>query len=125
MTRLDYRFTAREGSVEAYPEFLTDFFLDRPLEIYGRVPADHTHAAVRITGTADGKNHDMVFTMDLSEAAPGPDTIQTKWAWNKVYHLIGEHTRSDDDQVLDEIQQLAAEFGIRVPYGSDLVPMGF
>ena len=46
LTRLEYRF-AGDWKIEAYPHALTDFYLDRPLEIYGRIPAQAGRGAVR------------------------------------------------------------------------------
>ncbi len=67
-------------------------------------------------GHSGEERRDMVFTLPWETAAAGGGDIRGQWAWQKVYHLIGEHIRTRDASVLDKVRALAAQYGLAVPY---------
>jgi uncharacterized protein YegL len=113
------------GEIELYPQMLTHLYLDRPLVVYGRKPVDTEEAVIQIVGRSGAEVKDMVFRLAFDEAPSGDDAIRTEWAWQKVYHLVGEHIRTRDPDVLREIRRMASGYGLRVLYGTDVVPRHF
>lgn len=118
-------YLAGASGVDVYPQMLTHLYLDRPLVVYGRRPVSAEPVVIQLIGSSQGDLKDMVFMLDFDEAEAGDAAIRTEWAWQKVYHLIGEHIRSDNDTVLTQIRDMANRYGLSVSYGSDLVPMHF
>lgn len=124
LTDLQHQIVAADA-IELYPQLLTHLFLDRPLVMYGRKPVDRESMVIRILGQSGTDRKDMVFPVSFMDARDGDESIRTEWAWQKVYHLIGEHIRSRDPVVLTRIRQLAAAYGLNVLYGDDRIPMTF
>ncbi len=110
---------------QVYPESLTHLYLDRPLVVYGRKPVDVRQAFVQIVGRSGADMKDMFFRIDFDEAGAGAPAIRTLWAWQRLYYLIGQHIRTQDPDLMDEIQRVTRQFGLNVAYGRDAVPMHF
>lgn len=121
---LQYRLAGAPG-VDLYPRMLTHLFLDRPLVVYGRRPLNVSEAVIRVAGRSGDEVKDMVFRLAFDEAPAGDASIRTEWAWQKVYHLVGEHIRTRDPSVLREIRRMSTDYNLRVHYGTDRVPMHF
>lgn len=115
LSRLTYRFTGMDES-EVYPRALTHLYLDRPLVIYGKAPAGTRKIALQIVGNSGDKQLDLVFQVDLAEAAHGPQTLRLEWAWQKIYKLIGDYTRDRSQGALQAIEAFATRHQISVPY---------
>lgn len=113
---LDYRMTGFDAT-QIYPQSLTHLFLDRPLVIYGRIAPGEDKAAVQILGRAGAQQLDMVFTLDTAKALPGESVIRDRWAWQKVYGLIGTYIQTQNAALLAEIRAHAKQYGLAVPYG--------
>lgn len=105
---------------EAYPALTGNLYLDRPLVLFGRYPREARRLIFQATGRADDIECDMVFDMDLSQAMDGDKGIRTAWAWQKVYSLIGEHTKTRKDAVMAELKQIRKDYGIKIPYRDEL-----
>jgi hypothetical protein len=105
---------------EAYPALTSNLYLDRPLVLFGRFPKAARQLIFQATGRADDIQCDMVFDIDLSKAMEGDKGIQTDWAWQKVYALIGEHTKTRNDGLMVELKQLRKDYGIKIPYRNEL-----
>jgi hypothetical protein len=105
---------------EAYPALTSNLYLDRPLVIFGRCPREADRLVFQATGQADEIQCDMVFDIDLAGAESGDRDIRTQWAWQKAYYLIGEHNRTRNAGLLDELRQLGRAHGIRIPYQNEL-----
>jgi Ca-activated chloride channel family protein len=119
----DVRFRfAGQSACEVYPVLTSNLYLDRPLVLYGRYPRDVSRLIFQAVGQAGDVPCDMVFDLDLSRAPGGEKSIRTLWAWQKVYHLIGEHTRTRNPAMPEAIRQVAHTYGIRVPYAEELAP---
>jgi hypothetical protein len=119
---LTYRMTGFDSS-QVYPQSLTHLFLDRPLVIYGRIAPGENKAAIQILGRAGGQNLDMIFPLDIAKALAGPPAIRERWAWQKIYSLIGTYIQSPTPDLLRTIREHAHRYGLAVPYGyGDGVP---
>jgi hypothetical protein len=122
LSDLRYRFSGIDQT-EIYPRALTPLFLDRPLVLYGRADSPDAEIAFQIVGRNGADVRDMVFPLRLSQARGGGADLRTRWAWHRVYHLISEHTRTGDENLIREIRQVASRYGLAVPYGyGEFVP---
>jgi hypothetical protein len=119
---LRYRFSGIDQT-EIYPRALTPLFLDRPLLIYGRAKSPDAEIAFQVVGRSGAELRDMVFPLRLTEAREGGADVRTRWAWHRIYHLISEHTRTGDEALVLQIHEMAARYGLAVPFGSgEFVP---
>jgi len=105
---------------DAYPTLTCNLYLDRPLVLFGRFARDAKELVFQATGQADEIRCDMVFEIDLAKAMAGEKDIETNWAWQRAYHLIGEHNRTRDPAALDELNRLGKTYGIKIPYRREL-----
>lgn len=102
---------------EIYPARPTHLYLDRPLTLHGRYKRGTKSIVFQVVGKGREKDCDMVVAVDPARVASGDHDIRTQWAWQKVYHLIGEHTRTRDPRLIREISETARAYSIDVPYG--------
>ncbi|MCO5044244.1 MAG: VWA domain-containing protein [Verrucomicrobia bacterium] len=116
LTDLRYRF-AGLSEQDIYPRALTPLFLDRPLLLYGRAENPQAEIAFQVVGQSGGETRDLIFPLDLSRATPGDEDLRKRWAWHRIYYLIGEHTRTGDAALIPVIRSTAARYGLTVPYG--------
>jgi hypothetical protein len=94
-----------------------NLYSDRPLVLYGRYSRDAGHVIFQATGQALERKSDMIFDLPLGKARPSRDkSIQTEWARQKIYYLIGEYARNPRPDLLDDIQKTARAYRIRVPH---------
>jgi len=124
LTDLSYQFSQVDSS-EIYPKQLSHLFLDRPLVIYGRIPRSAEKPVFQVVGRSGTQWHDMVFTIDRTTIVPGDQSLRTKWAWQKIYHLIGDYLGNPSEGSLEAIRTFADAYGLIVPYGfSRALPRG-
>lgn len=116
LTDLSYTFSNVDAS-DIYPKQLTHLFLDRPLVIHGRFPRDTRQIAFQVVGRAGEDWHDMVFLVDRNQIAPGTVDLRNQWAWQKVYHMIGDYLSASTEEQLESIRSFAETYGLLVPYG--------
>ncbi len=110
-------FVSRDTPCEIYPARPTHLYLDRPLTLHGRYKRGTKSIVFQVVGTGREKDCDMVFAVDPARVASADHDIRTQWAWQKVYHLIGEHTRTRDPKLILQISEIARAYSIDVPYG--------
>jgi len=115
LTSLRYRFAGLDQS-EIYPRTLTHLFLDRPLVIYGRARGRPDTVAFQIVGYSGSNRHDMVFTIDWRAAQRPEEDLRGAWAQRKIFHLISEHLRTQNPEIIDQLYAMEAQYGIAVPY---------
>lgn len=124
LTDLSYSFANIEES-DIFPKQLTHLFLDRPLVIHGRLPADTDRFVFQIVGRAGKEWHDMVFVINRDQIANGSSLIREQWAWQKTYHMIGEYIGAESPERLETIRSFSDEHELIVPYGfSRSLPRG-
>ncbi len=91
LSDLTYQFSGVDAA-SVYPATLTHLYLDRPLTLYARVPADMAPTAFQIIGRSGGQQRDMVFPLALSKTEPGTDEIRSQWVRHRLYEWIGRYT---------------------------------
>ena len=70
----------------------------------------------QITGKAGEAECDMVFSLDLGKTPEWNDDIRTRWAWQKIYSLMGEYTRTRDVKFLDQRNAIAEQYKLKISY---------
>lgn len=122
LSDVQFRFVG-DTAVEAYPERASNLYLDRPMVLHARYPLGTRKLVLQAAGRAGEREGDMVFELDVGAPAPkGDPSIARDWAWQRIYHLIGEHLRTRDPLVLRDLRAVAARYGLKVPYESELGP---
>jgi len=116
LTDVGFVFPSR-ADVYVYPVQTMNLYRDRPLILYGRMPKSASHLTFQAKGNAGAATGDMVFHVDLAaETAKGDDEIEATWARQKIYHLMGRYTQTEDPDVLQEIKQTARRYRIKIPH---------
>ena len=102
---------------EVYPVLTPNLYLDRSLAIYGRYPLDTERVTFQAVGEAGDATCDMVFDLPLGEGAlRSDDDLRTRWAEQKIYHLMGSYARDPDAVTREAIRETARRYRIPVPY---------
>ena len=120
MKNVTYRFTL---DVEAEPEHVQDLYLDSPLVIYGRVPADQEELAVRLRGISLEGTKEAVFAIRLSGGEKGGASIRREWARRRMFSLVAEYILSGRAAPLEEAGKISQDCGIPMPYSETFVPL--
>lgn len=108
----------RIDSERIFPKELPDFYLERPVNVYGRFDPD-TEAVLtmRLTGWAEQDRKDVVFGADLMEALTDNANIARGWGFRKAYDLIGEIARQGETPgLMNELHSVSQRYGIRTSY---------
>ncbi|NUM53970.1 MAG: VWA domain-containing protein [Candidatus Hydrogenedentes bacterium] len=108
----------RINDAGVFPRQIPDFYKGQVVTVYGRFdPKRDREFAMRLTGLAGDRKKEVVFKADLTKAAKGNENIARNWAFRKIYHLIGEATRTGETpELLGQIRGLAQQYGIRTSY---------
>lgn len=117
MAEVKFRFAAGSDT-EVYPLLAGNLYLDRSMVLYGRYHKKGAGGIVfQAVGDAMNGRCDMIFDLPLDKSAPqGDKDIRTEWAKQKIYHLIGEYTRSPDPEILKQIKTTAKMYRVDIPY---------
>lgn len=120
MSDVFFAFDSVSGS-EVYPKLTTNLYADRPIEVFGRCEAGVKEIASQIRGQAGPTAYDVVFRLDVEKhAQPGDKQIRKSWSEQKMYWLIGEYARNPAAEVLDEMQKHGVDYGLSVPYRTEI-----
>lgn len=103
---------------DVFPKEMPDFYNGRVVEVFGRyVPGQDKEFVVRINGVAGTKQKELLFRAEFDSATKGEEQISRQWAFQKVYHLIGEICRvGERPELLEEVSQLSTKYNIRTSY---------
>ncbi len=106
---------------EIYPRQSTNLYKDQQLELCG-VCADGTEELVfQLRGLAADKGYDTIFRLNLArQARQGAPALRQRWALQKMYYLVGAYSREARPETLEEMRKVNAQYGIPVPYESEL-----
>ena len=117
LTDIRFLFDTASGAIVT-PRMTENLYLDRPLRLYGRVPAGTKEVTFQARGRNGGKKYDMVFTLHLGEPRPGTgdETIASSWARTRIYDLIASYAGEQDPATLAELTRLGAAHGVPIPF---------
>ncbi len=120
MHDIRFAFDSASGS-EVYPKQTMNLYADRPLDLYGSCAADVTELVVQLRGRAGGADYDAVVRLDLArDAQAGTEELRTRWAWQRMYHVIGQYARDPKPLYRAVMQSLNADYGIPIPYVDEM-----
>jgi hypothetical protein len=120
MHDIHFAFDAASGS-EVYPKQTTSLYADRPLEIFGSCAGDVRELALHMRGRAGGSDYDAVIQLDVArDAQAGEVELRTRWAWQRMYHVIGLYARDPKPLYRKAMERLNADYGIPIPYGNEM-----
>jgi Ca-activated chloride channel family protein len=106
---------------DMYPQPLPDLYRNRDVVVFGRYRADQS-TTVRVRGQAAGQQWERTFGATFAPRE-GADTsfVANLWAHRRVDALLTEIEESGETQArIDEVVELATEWGIVTPYTSYL-----
>lgn len=100
------------------PERTENLYLDRPLRLYGRVPAGTKSVSFQARGVNAGRGYDMVYELPLGDPAPGAGdpAIARNWARTRIYDLVAAYVRSADAGLLSEMAALGRDHDVKIPF---------
>ena len=103
---------------DVFPKKVPDFYRGRVVTVYGRYqPEKDKEFSVRLTGRAGDKKKELVFRTNLSKAGAGDASIAQRWAFERIYWLIGEICRvGETPDLLQELRDLSAKYNISTSY---------
>lgn len=99
---------------EIYPSALTHLYVDRPLKLVGRAPLTEASGVLQVVGKAGGRDFDMVFPIDLAEAAPGSESIRRDWAQQKIYQILKANLAARSAAAEAEARDLADRYHVQM-----------
>jgi len=108
----------RIDSERIFPKELPDFYLERPVNVYGRFdPDSETVLTMRLAGWSGEDRKEVVFGADLMEALTDNSNIARGWGFRKVYNLIGEIARQGETpSLMNELHSVSQRYDIRTTY---------
>lgn len=112
---ISFMFDSSSGA-DVAPQMTTHLYLDRPMQLYGRVPEDRTTVVFQARGVSQGKKYDMVFELDLQTAAKASSNLAMDWARAKMYDYVGEHAREPNAMLLYKMNELGRQYDITIPF---------
>ena len=98
------------------PAMTTHLYLDRPMQLFGRVPEGTKQVVFQARGTANGKRYDMVFDLDLGSGQPADKDLATAWATARMYDFVSAHARNPDPMLLAEMNDLGRQYDVTIPF---------
>lgn len=117
LTDVRFTFNSAADAVIA-PARTENLYHDRPLKVFGRVPETTRKVVFQARGINGEKTHDMLFTLDLGETAPGAGDpgIADGWARARIYDLVVEAAKNGEESVLPEMREISLRHGVKIPF---------
>lgn len=113
---LSFTFDSTSGS-QIHPNYLTNLYADKPINLYGRCPIDTRQVVCQIRGKAGANPYDAVFKFDLTtQVNPSRDNLRETWAERCMFDYLAEYARNPSPELLSRMDRVSAEFGVRNPY---------
>ena len=105
---------------DVFPRSLPDFYRNAEFTLYGTY-GNEKEFSMQLLGDIERETKELVFTRSLGNAEKGTAEIMKGYAFNKIYHLISRVTaEGQKPELLREIRELSARYGITTPYSPDL-----
>lgn len=106
---------------QTYPNDLPDMFKGSSITVFGRYSGSGS-SKITLTGTVKDRQKSFSINTDVTNSSDDYDFIPPLWASRRIGYLL-DHIRlnGEDKELVDEITQLAREFGIVTPYTSYLI----
>ena len=102
---------------ETYPRRIPELWAGRPIILFGRYAAGGK-AAIKVSGTAEGKP--ITYTLDvvLPDTEAGHDVLAKVWARKKIEDLSAQMYYANTPEVVEEITRIALDYRLMSRYTS-------
>ncbi|MCD4779183.1 MAG: VWA domain-containing protein [Candidatus Omnitrophica bacterium] len=105
---------------EMFPRMLPDFFRNTEFTLYGKYDEEDKFL-MQFLGDFEDKTNELMIEGSLLDAPRGDSTIARNWAFNKIYHLIGQLKHGQENtELINQIYSLSRKFKIKTPYSRSL-----
>jgi len=109
------------SKAEVYPKNTTNLYKDRPLELLGSCSDGAEELVFQVRGLAFDKGYDSIFRLNLARHAKlGTPALKTRWAQQKMFHLVAAYSRDPQQQTFAEMLNVNKQYGVEIPYKSEL-----
>ncbi len=103
--------------IEVYPALTSNLYLDKTLVLYGRYPRGTENVLFQVFGDAVSEQCDMIFELPLDRTSYSKEKmIRTSWAKQKLYTLLGQYARNNNDDIISEMKHTARSYHLPVPF---------
>lgn len=122
LSNVDVAFTGSDVHVsQMYPGAMPDLYKGEMLVAFGRY-SGHGPAAVKITGTFDGRPQQFAQDVKFADNDTANAYIPRLWAVRRVGYLLDQiRMHGESAELRDEVTRLAREHGIVTPYTAYLI----
>lgn len=114
LMNLSYQFSGR-NQPEMYPRHLSHLYVNRPLILIGRLPRSQNNIAFQIVGSSVEGGHDMLFTLNLDEAADGGAGLRQEWAWQALLEKLASRLGGPGRAAGSDVRDLIDNFNLVIP----------
>ena len=106
---------------QTYPNDLPDMFKGSSITIFGKYSGSGS-SKITLTGMVKGMQKSFSLNSDFTSNNDNYDFVPPLWASRRIGYLLDQiRLNGEDKELVDEITQLAREFGIVTPYTSYLI----
>ncbi|MCK4232630.1 TonB family protein, partial [candidate division WOR-3 bacterium] len=102
---------------DVFPTTIPDLFAAQPVIIHGRYTKSG-QATIKIKGTVRGKPVTQEIPVTFPAVEPSHDVIPTLWARTKIAKLSDQMYHGQDEDIVNEITELALKYKIMSRYTS-------
>jgi len=121
LTGLQLEIDGAEWIRNRYPKDLPDLFHGDQLVVLGTYQRAAKEGSVKLSGTIAGEQRDFFLATPLGGSRDNP-FIAKLWATRRVGYLLDEiRLHGENEELKDEVAQLARKYGIVTPYTSYLI----
>lgn len=101
---------------EIFPQNLPDLYQNVEFTLYGQFK-DEDKFVFQLNSSVDGKTKTYTMSRSLKDAPKGGADIARNWAFNKIYHLIGQLKEGNENKaIIEQINGLSKKYNIKTPY---------
>lgn len=101
--------------VQVYPKRLGHLYLDTPLVLVGRAPADRDRVAFQIVGHSAKGAHDLVFEVDLTASPRGSSSLGREWGWQALLEELSGRDNDGETGRRGRVRHLIDTYTLDVP----------
>jgi Ca-activated chloride channel family protein len=98
-----------------YPRAVPDLFVGRPVVLCGRFSGNE-RTALRVTGNTGSKPISLQLPVSFDAPASSHHGLPAVWARAKIADLASQSIRAPDDELPEQIRQIALDYGLMSPF---------
>ena len=111
---------AASSRVDTYPDRVTHLYANSPIDIYGLCPSSSKEVVFVVRGLNGKQPYEDVFRLAFDPSKTLTADVKREWAQRRMYELVGEYSCRPNDRLLREIKLFSRQFGVAIPYESEL-----